>query len=290
MSTPTSRVPHPIPYQGSKRGLAARILAVLPPGVRVLHEPFAGSAALSLAGLHAGVVRAVALNDLNAPLMALWRAVVTDPHALADRYDALWRRQHDDPAGFYASVRRAFNADPQPHRLLFLLARCVKAAVRYNARGEFNQSADHRRRGTRPDTMRAHLVRAHELLARRCALAATDYREALLAVGGDDVVYLDPPYEGVSTGPDGRYLAGVAPPELVDTLRDLVARDVMFVLSYDGRCGDRSYGVALPARLGLRRIEVDAGRSASATLHGRSARTVESLYLSPALVGRAVSR
>ncbi|MFL6138647.1 MAG: DNA adenine methylase [Frankiaceae bacterium] len=279
-------VPHPVPYQGSKRRLAPRILALLPPGVGVLHEPFAGSAALSLAALHAGAVRAVALNDVNAPLMSLWHAVRTDPRPLADGYAALWRDQQPDPVAFYGSVRTAFNVDPQPHRLLFLLARCVKAAVRYNARGEFNQSPDRRRHGTHPDRMRAHLLGAHELLARRSTITATDYRAALAGVRDGDVVYLDPPYQGVSTGRDGRYLTGLAPGELAGTLHDMVRRGVMLVLSYDGRCGDRSYGAALPASLGLTRLELDAGRSASATLHGRAARTVESLYLSPALVDR----
>src|SRR5699024_337348 len=36
-----SRVPHPIPYQGSKRALASTILAFFPDHVRTLIEPFA---------------------------------------------------------------------------------------------------------------------------------------------------------------------------------------------------------------------------------------------------------
>ena len=42
-------VPHPIPYQGSKRNLAPIILSYFPPRFRRLVEPFAGSAAVSLA-------------------------------------------------------------------------------------------------------------------------------------------------------------------------------------------------------------------------------------------------
>jgi hypothetical protein len=45
-------VPHPIPYQGSKRALASAILAYLPEDCVTLIEPFAGSAALSLADLY----------------------------------------------------------------------------------------------------------------------------------------------------------------------------------------------------------------------------------------------
>lgn len=273
-----------MPYQGSKRALAARILTVLPRGSGTLHEPFAGSAALSLAALHAGHVDAIVLNDLNAPLVALWQAVLDDPDALADGYARLWREQGPDPAGYYTAVRAAFNADPRPDRLLYLLARCVKAAVRYNARGEFNQSADNRRLGARPDTVRRQLRLAHRLLAGRATLTAGGYREALRRVGPGDVVYLDPPYQGVSAGRDGRYLSGVAVADVADALDGLVRAGVMFAVSYDGRSGERTYGAGLPESLGLLRVELDAGRSASATLHGRTARTVESLYLSPALV------
>ena len=135
--------------------------------------------------------------------------------------------------------------------------------------------------------MRRQLRRASRLLAGRATLTAGCYRDALRRVGRGDVVYLDPPYQGVSTGRDGRYLGRFAPDDFAAALEDLVRRDVVFAVSYDGRCGERTYGVDLPGSLGLARIELDAGRSASATLHGRAARTVESLYLSPALVRAA---
>ncbi|MDR3323915.1 MAG: DNA adenine methylase, partial [Zoogloeaceae bacterium] len=43
------KIPQPFQYQGSKRALAARILRYLPSGTARLVEPFAGSAALSIA-------------------------------------------------------------------------------------------------------------------------------------------------------------------------------------------------------------------------------------------------
>ena len=38
------KLPHPIPYQGSKRNLAPDILRYFPEQIDVLYEPFAGSA------------------------------------------------------------------------------------------------------------------------------------------------------------------------------------------------------------------------------------------------------
>jgi DNA adenine methylase len=58
---------------------------------------------------------------------------------------------------------------------------------------------------------------------------------------------------------------------------------VQFVLSYDGSCGDRTYGDALPKSLHMKRVLVDAGRSSQATLNGREDRTVESIYISAGL-------
>ena len=57
----------------------------------------------------------------------------------------------------------------------------------------------------------------------------------------------------------------------------------MYVVSYDGRTGDKEYGEPLPADLGLLHFEIRVGRSTQATLLGRSCVTYESLYLSPSL-------
>ena len=60
-------------------------------------------------------------------------------------------------------------------------------------------------------------------------------------------------------------------------------RNVRYLVSYDGRLGNRSYGKPLPAKLHLTLVEIEAGRSSQATLLGRDEMTVESLYLSRAL-------
>ena len=49
------KIPHPIPYQGSKRWIADTICKCIPGMVPVFYEPFAGSAAVSLAASTAGL-------------------------------------------------------------------------------------------------------------------------------------------------------------------------------------------------------------------------------------------
>jgi hypothetical protein len=69
-------VPHPLPYQGSKRSLAAGILRYFPIRFRSLYEPFAGSAAVTIAAAVNGLGARYHINDLNRPLMELWRAII----------------------------------------------------------------------------------------------------------------------------------------------------------------------------------------------------------------------
>jgi len=76
------RVPHPVPYQGSKRKLTPAILACFPPGSPRLIEPFAGSAAVTLAAAARGKESRFVIADLNAPLMDLWRAMIEAPDVM----------------------------------------------------------------------------------------------------------------------------------------------------------------------------------------------------------------
>src|SRR5439155_20321843 len=208
------KIPHPIPYQGSKRHLASQILAYFPQGVDTLIEPFAGSGAITLAAATRGLAVRFHLNDLNEPLIELWRMIVEEPHKLAMRYETIWRAQHGDRREYYASIRDEFNRTRRPHHFLYLLARCVKAAVRYNAKGEFNQSPDNRRIGAFPETVREQILGASRLLKGRTKLGTEDYRAALARAEADDVIYLDPPYQGVCRQRDPRYMKGVLFDEL----------------------------------------------------------------------------
>ncbi len=99
-----------------------------------------------------------------------------------------------------------------------------------------------------------------------------------------DLVYLDPPYQGTSFTRDHRYYTGVNYDDLVDALSLMNEMRVSYILSYDGRTGDKSHGRPLPETLDLTHYDVHAGRSSQSTLLGDNHQTVESLYLSPELV------
>lgn len=280
-------LPHPIPYQGSKRRLVPKILPFLPTEIATYREPFCGSAALALAVASTHRAERILLNDSLVPLAALWTRLLEAPAALADRYEALWHAQGEDSRAHYERVRADFNATGEPDLLLYLLARCVKSAVRFNRQGAFNQSADLRRKGARPETMRRHILGASTLLAPRTSVRAGDYGGVLREAGPHDLVYLDPPYVGTSRGRDKRYVEQLDLDRFVDEVAALLSRGVALVISLDGQGAGMRYGEPLPASLGLVRLDLQAGPSAQATLLGRRETTVESLYLSPSLARRA---
>lgn len=281
--------PHLIPYQGSKRRLAPAILSLCGEArFSRFYEPFAGSAALTIAAASARIASRYVFGDSLAALAGIWQLCVEDPDALAQQYETHWRTQTDDPRAYYLAARNRFNSerldgDGDPATLLYLLARCVKNAPRFARDGSFNQAADHRRLGRSPDKVRAAAIAISALLFGRSDVVRGDFAASCARAGADDLVYLDPPWLGTTHGPDKRYHEGLAEARLVEVLAAMNERGVPWILSYDGRTGDKRYGRPLPARLAALHVEIDAGASSQATLSGRRATTFESLYVSSGL-------
>lgn len=279
----TKIIPHPIPYQGSKRNLAERICGLFPQQVETLFEPFSGSAAISLFAARHGLARRFVIGDSLLELVELWRAIIDSPDKTAVRYESIWRGHIEGGTDYFNRVRERFNNDRDPVDLLYLVARCVKNAVRFNRHGRFTQSADKRRLGTQPARMTKAIQGASYLLKGRIELFCADFADTMSDAGARDLVYMDPPYHGTTYGRDKRYFAQLEREALIDGLAALNARNVPFLLSYDGMTGSVIYGDPLPAHLEMHRLLLEAGRSSQATLNGRHEVTVESLYISESL-------
>ena len=283
---PRLSIPHPFPYQGSKRGLAKDILSYFPSDVQCLIEPFCGAGAVSIAAAAHGLARRFVLNDLNEPLMRLWKEILERPSQLADDYEELWHGQSAERKEHFFRIRDEFNSTHQPHHLLYLLARIVKGSVRYSSSGTFNQSADNRRFGMKPETMRKNILSVSRLLAGKTSIFSVDFRDVAIKAGAEDLIYMDPPYQGTSFTRDHRYLNGLTYDDFVSVLEEMNRMGVSYIISYDGATGEKSHGKLLPKDLSLEHLYIHAGRSSQATLLGGKDETMESLYLSAALVDR----
>jgi DNA adenine methylase len=280
------KLPHPIPYQGSKRNLADQILRMFPDNFNNLIEPFAGSAAITIASAYYFKANHFVINDINQPLINLWDTIINNPKSMVKSYHDIWHGQLGNEEAYYYEIRDKFNDTKQPEYLLFLLAKCVKAAVRYNAQGGFNQSPDKRRLGRNPSLMRDDILRVSQLLKGKIQLHSTDYQNVLDLATADDLVYMDPPYQGTGVNGGFNYAGNIEFNNFVVSLFELNNNNVPYILSYDGRTGDKTYGSSLPDKLNLTKIEINAGRSSQATLLNRSEITYEAVFLSPALVSK----
>ena len=98
-----------------------------------------------------------------------------------------------------------------------------------------------------------------------------------------DLVYMDPPYQGTSNVRDCRYISGINFEDFVESVEILNRKEVDFIISYDGCCGEKQYGKEIPKELGLRKVMLNAGLSSQSTLLGKKEITYEALYISQGL-------
>ena len=247
-------------------------------------EPFAGMAAITIAVAKQRRADHYLLNDLNEPLVNVLKECIKHPQRLIDDYTRVWSEQLTYQGGsvehFY-KVRDDFNKGNQSAaNMLYLLARCVKGSVRYSSSGQFNQSPDKRRMGTNPKNLARNVFLISSYLKDKTEFSSVDYREVTRNARRGDVVYMDPPYQGVCSSRDCRYFSGIDFNDFVECVDDLNRRGIDFIISYDGTCGDKQYGIDLPKELGLRKIMLNAGLSSQSLLLGKKETTVEALYLS----------
>ncbi|PVX30221.1 DNA adenine methylase [Sphingomonas pokkalii] len=273
----------PIPYQGSKRSLAPRICSLFPRAVDTLYEPFAGSAAITLYAATHNLADRFVIGDIYVPLIDLWDLIINDPGMLSGSYAEVWKAQFDIGIEHYNIVRAEFNESKDPVLLLYLVARCVKNAVRFNRAGNFTQSVDKRRTGMRPDRVTRTVHAVSRLLKGRVTLFRGDFHDCCADAKASDLIYMDPPYQGTTYGRDKRYASGLDRAALIDGLHDFDTRNVPYVLSYDGQHGEKTYGDPLPSSVMADHLSVYAGRSSQATLSGRDDNTIESVYVSRSL-------
>ena len=280
------KTPQPVPYQGSKRILAPLILRYFPSGINRLIEPFAGSAAVSIAAAMRKKASKFVINDINTAIVNLLREIVEKPETISKAYEKLWKKQLGNEKEYFIKIREKFNETQRNDYFLYVLARCIKGAIRYNSNGEFNQSADNRRKGRHPDSMKLEIYLVSMFLKGKAEFYSKDYSEILKMANFDDLIYMDPPYQGTCKNKDPRYFKGILFEEFVARLENLNERSIPYIISYDGKTGNKTHGEDLPTSLNLHKILIEVGRSSQSTLLGRKDVTYEALYLSNSLVAK----
>ena len=281
--------PHIVQYQGSKRLLEPQILQFMPRRFNRLFEPFSGMAAITIATAKENRANEYYINDINEPIISILQMAIEFPTMLIENYTKVWTEQFSYVGGhlehFYY-IRDCFNEGEQTaEHMLYLLARCVKGSVRYGKNGRFNQSPDKRRHGTNPKKIMENVYAISSMLKGRAIFSALDYRDIFEIAKPGDLIYMDPPYQGVSNTRDKRYLSSLGYAEFSESISVLNRKNIDYIISYDGECGGREYGNDLPESLNCTKFLLNAGKSSQATLLGKKDITFESLYVSPNIAG-----
>jgi DNA adenine methylase len=263
-------VPSLVKWTGSKRSQADAIRQEIP-DFRCYFEPFLGSGAVLFTVAGSPSVG----GDVYGPLIELWKLAQSDAESLAADYQRQWRVLQAQLPEYYYEVRTRFNASPNPLDLNFLLRTCVNGIVRFNEKGEFNNSFHLSRPGMHPDRFRAVVAAWHDAI-RRTRFTCADFEQTLEDARADDFVYLDPPYRGTRQ----RYSADLEIDRLWRVLDGLNTRGVRWALSFDGKRGDRDLRADVPAALFRRHVFLRSGNSpVGKVLNGPVEMVQESLYL-----------
>jgi len=260
-----------IKWSGSKRAIAHAIGRLVPPARRYF-EPFVGGGAvLPFRGIPTGCA-----GDIIPELIALWKAIQTDPDRTAKEYRKRWERLQTEGSAVYYAIRDRFNATRNEYDFLFLTRTCVNGLIRYNERGEFNNSFHLTRPGISPGTLREIILQWHNTV-QNILFRCCDYRELLTEAREGDFVFLDPPYGGTK----GRYWQ-----EPFDTRSFFAELDRLnrigakWILTFDGAAGKRSYAYEPPSDLYTTKIDMITGLSPFTRMMKTSSDVVhESVYL-----------
>lgn len=260
-----------IKWSGSKRSQTEKIIHLFPEDIDTYYEPFLGGGSI----LGAFSPKKAICGDICSALIELWKLVQSKPNLVHSEYKKRWERLQEDKHPFYYEVRSRFNKKQSPHDLLFLTRTCVNGLVRFNKKGEFNNSLHYSRKGILPDNFKK-IIETWGGKIKSYKFFTKHYSDLTKNARKNDFVYLDPPYFNTR----GRYFGKIDFDEFIEYLEYLNNRNIRFALSFDGARGEKSYVVKLPKKLYKRHQLIFSGNSTfNKVQNGKIERVYESIYL-----------
>ncbi len=260
-----------IKWSGSKRSQAVAIKAFFPASYHRYYEPFVGGGSI----LYTANPERSICGDTCSPLIALWTQIRDNPAKLGDEYLFRWTRLQEEGYTAYYEIRDDFNREKSPYDLLFLSRTCVNGLIRFNDKGEFNNSLHYSRPGIHPDSLR-HIIMDWSMRIQGTEFLAQDYEVTTDSAQPGDIIYLDPPYFHTK----GRYSGKIDYERFLAYLDRLNSRGVKYILSFDGIRGNENYTVDLPEELYKRHELLPSGNSTfRKVIDKETEKVLESLYL-----------
>jgi DNA adenine methylase len=216
-------------WVGGKRWLAPTlgplIVTAISPSGRYI-EPFlgAGALALALAEPNKLVRQTFLLNDFCEPLMRTWEWIVKAPDSVDRELRGLVSRHGSDATG-YGAVRTAYNMTRsymvRAAQFLYLNATSFNGVYRENQRGLYNVPHG---RTTQAFMTHETMQKVASLLRTRARFSIGDFEPIIDQARFGDVLYADPPYDGVYNDYTAHGFSSEAQSRLAHALKRAVHR------------------------------------------------------------------
>jgi len=265
------KFPPVIKWSGSKRNIAGNLSRLIPDGNRYFEPFLGGGALLPFRRIEQGYA-----SDIIPELIALWLAIKANPEEVSIEYKKRWNRLQKEGYQIFYEIRDNFNEKRNINDFLFLTRTCVNGLIRYNTKGDFNNSFHLTRPGINPDNLKDIIYQWHFII-KNINFYNCDYRELTANAKNGDFIFFDPPYGGTK----GRYTQ--EPFDIDDfflELSRLNEKHVKWILTFDGQAGNRNYKYNLPSNLYFQKVYMKTGHSPFTKLMNTTIDDVnESVYL-----------
>lgn len=189
---------------GSKRSQCHKIVEYIPDRINTYYETFVGGASVLRALLQSNKeIDHFECSDVNIDLIHLWQDIKNNPQKLIDGYQYRWDllNQDDDTVrkkDYFNYVRQRLNIYHTTEDFLFILRTATNGMIRYNKKGEFNNSFHVTRNGIHPDRLEKIIFEWSDLLySNEVEFKCRSYEQVQSAE--NDFMYLDPPYPSTNT-------------------------------------------------------------------------------------------
>ena len=193
-------------WAGGKGQLLAEIEQRLPTELRTGQidtyvEPFLGGGAMffHIAQKYESI-KHFYLFDINEYLVNCYNAVKNDAESLIHELEKLENEflplRKSARKDFYYRVRKEFNSDRPPAKLIFLNKTCYNGLYRVNKKGEFNVPFGYYKNPTICDV--DNLLNVSGIL-QKAEIICNDFEQSDKYIDNKTFVYFDPPYRPISS-------------------------------------------------------------------------------------------
>jgi DNA adenine methylase len=196
-----SVVPKPfVKWAGGKRQLLPIIANHIPSKFERYFEPFLGGGAVFFSLITKERKTKWLLSDLNSDLVLSYVTIRDKTQELVSSLENHAESYTKNSNVYYYKIRETNpkNDVDRVSRLIFLNKTCFNGLYRVNSKGKFNVPIG---RYVNPNIVnKENLIEVSKILqSKDIAIKCQDFEDALKVAGSGDFVYLDPPYQPVST-------------------------------------------------------------------------------------------